>query len=205
MNVVMNETRENKSGSLLLNLLLTFMKLGAFTFGGGYAMIALMENECVEKKKWITHDEFMDVTVIAESTPGPIAINGATYIGYQQAGFWGAVFATFGIVFPSFVILYFISLFLDNILEITIIASAFKGIKIAVGVLILNAASKMLRKMQKKIISITIMLCGLTASLLINIYKWNISTLYLILLSGLIGYLSFVFVQVKSIKEGENK
>ncbi|NLB29028.1 MAG: chromate transporter, partial [Clostridiales bacterium] len=145
---------------LLLDLLLTFAKIGLFTFGGGYAMIALMDNECVERKKWITHDEFMDVTVIAESTPGPIAINGATYIGYRQAGVCGAIFATVGIVLPSFLILYLISLFFSNILEVAIIANAFRGIKIAVGVLILNAAIKMFRKMQKKAFPLITMCCA---------------------------------------------
>ena len=87
--------------NILLDLLLTFMKIGFFTFGGGYAMIAMMEGICVERKKWITHDEMMNVTVIAESTPGPIAINCATFVGWQQAGFAGALAATFG-VFPYF-------------------------------------------------------------------------------------------------------
>lgn len=190
-----------KKSSILSSLMLTFMKIGLFTFGGGYAMIALIDNECVEKKKWITHDEFMDITVIAESTPGPIAINCATYVGYQQAGFIGAVLSTIGMVLPSFIILYLISLFFDNLLEIAIIANAFKGIKIAVGVLILNAAAKMLKKMHKMKRPIIIMSCAFTASLLINIFKWNFSTLYLILISGLTGYLILVIGEIKS-KDG---
>ncbi len=193
-----------KKRALLLDLLLTFAKIGLFTFGGGYAMIALMDNACVERKKWITHDEFMDVTVIAESTPGPIAINGATYIGYRQAGFTGAVFATAGIVLPSFAVLYLISLFFNNILEITIIANAFKGIKIAVGVLILNAAIKMFKKMHKKALPFIVMSCALIASLLINIFKWHFSSIYLILLSGTAGYLVFMFGQLKQKKEGNS-
>ena len=134
--------------NILLDLLLTFMKIGFFTFGGGYAMIAMMEGICVERKKWITHDEMMNVTVIAESTPGPIAINCATFVGWQQAGFAGALAATFGVVFPSFAVIFAISMFLDNFLEITVIASAFRGIKIAVGILILNAGITMLKKMR---------------------------------------------------------
>ena len=97
--------------NILLDLLLTFMKIGFFTFGGGYAMIAMMEGICVERKKWITHDEMMNVTVIAESTPGPIAINCATFVGWQQAGFAGALAATFGVVFPSFAVIFAISIF----------------------------------------------------------------------------------------------
>ena len=100
--------------SILFELFLIFAKIGLFTFGGGYAMLSLIENNCVEKKKWITHDEMMNVTVIAESTPGPIAINCATFVGFKQAGLLGALTATFGMVFPSFVIIYTVSMFLDN-------------------------------------------------------------------------------------------
>ena len=123
---------------MLLDLFLTFSKIGLFTFGGGYAMIALIEDICVEKKQWITHDEMMNVTVIAESTPGPIAINCATYVGYKQKGLAGAAAATVGMVLPSFCIIFLISMFLDNFLEIPWIAHAFLGIKAAVGILILH-------------------------------------------------------------------
>ena len=85
---------------ILIELFLIFAKIGLFTFGGGYAMISLIENNCVEKKKWITHDEMMNITVIAESTPGPIAINCATYVGYKKAGIIGAIISTLGIVLP---------------------------------------------------------------------------------------------------------
>ena len=91
---------------MILELFLTFFKIGLFTFGGGYAMISIIEDNCVERKKWITHEEMMDVTVIAESTPGPIAINCATFVGYRQAGILGAAIATVGMVTPSFFILY---------------------------------------------------------------------------------------------------
>jgi len=191
-----------KKPHILMDLMLTFMKIGFFTFGGGYAMIALMDNACVEKKRWLGHDEFMDMTVIAESTPGPIAINGATYIGYQQAGIPGAVFATFGIVFPSFVTLYIISLFFDNLLEITVVAHAFQGIKIAVGILIFNAALKMLQKMHKKAFPMAVMSCSLVASLVIHFIGWHLSSLYLILLSGLAGYIFFMVQQTQSRKGG---
>lgn len=125
---------------MILTLFLTFAKIGLFTFGGGYAMIPLIENICVEKKKWISHEEMMNVTVIAESTPGPIAINCATFVGYKQKGFLGAIAATLGVVLPSFVVISLIAAFLDNFLEIAWIASAFRGIRIAVGILILDAA-----------------------------------------------------------------
>ena len=176
-----------KKPGVLSSLLLTFMKIGLFTFGGGYAMISLIDSECVEKRKWLTHDELMNVTVIAESTPGPIAINCATYVGYQQAGFLGAVLSTIGIVLPSFVVIYLISLFFDNILEITVVANAFRGIKIAAGVLILSVAIKMFQKMPKKKLPIAIMSGSLLLMLAINFFKLNFSSIYIILIAGLIG------------------
>ena len=109
--------------NIILDLFLTFAKIGLFTFGGGYAMISLIENACVEKKQWITHDEMMDVTVIAESTPGPIAINCATFVGYKQKGLIGAIASTIGVVLPSFCIIFVISMLLDNFLEIAVDAS----------------------------------------------------------------------------------
>ena len=187
-----------KKSSILLSLILTFMKIGLFTFGGGYAMIPIIESECVEKRKWLTHDELINVTIIAESTPGPIAINCATYVGYRQAGLWGSVFSTFGVVLPSFVIIYLISLFFENILEITIIANAFKGIKIAVGILIINVAVKMLKKMSRKKLSMAILLCSLAVMLIILFFKWNISSIYIILIAGLTGLLALLLKQAKT-------
>ncbi len=99
--------------TILLELFTIFARIGLFTFGGGYAMIAIIEDACVERKKWISHEEMMNMTVIAESTPGPIAINCATYVGYKLAGFVGATAATFGMVLPSFVVIFVISKFLD--------------------------------------------------------------------------------------------
>ena len=124
---------------LRLDLMLTFMRIGFFTFGGGYAMIPLIEETCVNKKGWITADEMVMIAAVAESTPGPISINCATYVGYRQAGFSGALWATFGMVLPSFLVIYLISMFRENFLEITVVANAFRGIQIAVGLLILDA------------------------------------------------------------------
>ena len=177
----------------MLELFLTFAKIGLFTFGGGYAMLSLIEDICVEKKKWITHEEMMNVTVVAESTPGPIAINCATYVGYQQKGMAGAVAATLGIVLPSFVIIYVISMFLDNFLEITVIASAFKGIKLAVGLLILNAGLNMLQKMKKTSLSRGIVLASLCAITLGNLLSQNFSSLSLMILAGLFSLGLFLF------------
>ena len=120
--------------NVLLALLWSMLKIGCFAFGGGYAIIALLEGEFITKRKWIEHDEFMDVVAIAESTPGPIAINVATYVGYKLKGFLGATIATVGICAPSFVIMYVVSLFYEQFMEITVIAAAFKGIQICVVV-----------------------------------------------------------------------
>ena len=190
--------------NLLMDLFLTFAKVGLFTFGGGYAMIALIENICVEKKQWITHDEMMNITVIAESTPGPIAINCATYVGYKQKGIAGALTATTGMILPSFCIIFAISRFLDHFLEISWIAHAFQGIKIAVGILILDAAVKMLQKMQKKPMPRIFMICAFAAMLMINIFSVRISSIILMLSAGLISMIIFM-VKKPAAKGGAGK
>ena len=189
---------------ILPDLFLTFAKIGLFTFGGGYAMISLIENSCVEKKGWITHDEMMNVTVIAESTPGPIAINCATFVGYKQKGLIGAIAATIGLVLPSFSIIFLISMFLDNFLEIAWIAHAFMGIKIAVGILILDAAIKMIRKMQKKPIPLTIMACAFLAMLLIDIFALHVSSITLMLIAAVIS-LAIFLTRRNTVKAGAAK
>ncbi len=178
--------------NILLDLFLTFAKIGLFTFGGGYAMISLIENACVERKRWITHDEMMDVTVIAESTPGPIAINCATYVGYKQKGLSGSIAATLGMVLPSFCIIFLISGFLDNFLEIAWIAHAFMGIRLAVGILILDAAIRMIGKMPKKPMPLTIMFCALLAMLLIDFFALRISSVTLMLTAAAVSLAIFM-------------
>ena len=168
----------------MLELFLTFMKIGLFTFGGGYAMISLIEDICVERKKWITHEEMMNVTIVAESTPGPIAINCATYVVYVRGGVLGSVLATLGVVIPSFLIIFLISMFFDHFLEITIVASAFQGIKLAVGLLILNAGVNMLQKMKKTPMSMGILISALVLLLLAELFSRNLSSLSLMLAAG---------------------
>ena len=189
---------------ILLDLFLTFAKIGLFTFGGGYAMISLIENACVEKKQWITHDDMMNVTVIAESTPGPIAINCATFVGYKQKGLAGAVAATVGMVLPSFCIIFLISAFLDHFLEIEWIAHAFMGIKIAVGILILDAAIRMIKKMQKKPMPLAIMGSSFCAMLLIDIFALHVSSITLMLIAAVISLAIFLIKQ-KTGKAGTAK
>ncbi len=185
----------------IIELFVTFLKIGLFTFGGGYAMISIIEDNCVEQKEWITHDEMMNVTVIAESTPGPIAINCATFVGYKVAGMLGSVFATFGVVLPSFIIILIISFFLDNFLEIPLIANAFTGIKVAVGILIMNAGINMFKKMEKNLLPRVIMVCSLVTMFLINVFAWNFSSISMLVVAALVSLLCFVLRDKK--KEGK--
>ncbi|WP_242826161.1 chromate transporter [Butyrivibrio sp. VCB2006] len=176
---------------MIIELFFTFARIGLFTFGGGYAMISLIQDICVEKKKWITHDEMMDITIIAESTPGPIAINCATYVGYKKRGMIGAVASTIGMVLPSFIIIYLISLFLDSFLEIAWISSAFKGIKIAVGILILDAALKMIRKMPKKPFQMTVLITVSILMMAVNLFSIKISSITLMVAAALCSLIAF--------------
>ena len=186
--------------SILLELFFTFAKIGLFTFGGGYAMISIIENQCVERKKWISSDEMMNMTVIAESTPGPIAINCSTFAGYKRAGIPGAFAATLGMVMPSFIVIYFISMYLDNFLELSIIANAFKGIKIGVGFLILNAGITMLKKMPKKKLSKVIMICSCITMLCINFFSWKISSISLMVVAAIVSLALFNIQEIQKQK-----
>lgn len=190
---------------ILLELFYIFARIGLFTFGGGYAMISIIEDICVERKKWISHEEMMNMTVIAESTPGPIAINCATYVGYKLAGFWGATVATFGMVLPSFVVIFAISKFLDNFLEITLIAHAFYGIKIAVGILIFDAAITMIKKMKKKVLPRMIMACSFVVMMLVNIFSWSFSSINLMLAAGILSLMIFTVQKISKEKGGAGK
>lgn len=185
----------------LLKVFAVFFKIGLFTFGGGYAMISLIESECVEKRKWLTHDEFMDLTIIAESTPGPISINASTYIGYTQGGFLGALAGSFGVVLPSFIIIYLISLFFMNILDYPIIAHAFSGIKVCVGVLILKTGFKMFKKLKKTPLNIAIFIAALVISLAVDIFALNFSSIYIIIICGVLGYVLWLAGHLREKKE----
>lgn len=188
--------------NLLADLFFTFANIGLFTFGGGYAMLSMIEHHCVEQKQWITHDEIMNITVIAESTPGPIAINCATFTGYRQAGFFGALAATLGIVFPSFAVIYVISRFLDHFLEITLIAHAFQGIKIGAGLLILDAAVVMIQKMPKKLLPRIIMIFSAAAMLMISAFSWNFSSISLMLTAAAVSLCIFLLKEMSQKKGG---
>lgn len=172
---------------LLGELFLTFAKIGTFTFGGGYAMISMIEASCVEEKQWITQEEMLDITVLAESTPGPIAINCATFTGYKQAGLAGAIVATLGIVFPPFLVIWLAYPFLQELLSWKLLAAAFQGIKIGVGLLILDAAIMMLKKGAKAALPRAILFGSCLAMLCIDGFGLPFSSIQLMLLAAGVG------------------
>jgi chromate transporter len=179
------------------------LKIGLFTFGGGYAMIALLENEFVEKKKYIEKDEFLDMVAIAESTPGPIAINAATYIGYKQLKFFGSLMATIGICIPSFIIIFTISLFFDAFLSFTIVEYAFRGIQVCVIYLIFSAGIKMLKQIKKTAFSITIISAVVLFMVIFALFAVKFSTILYILICGVLGLISYFIQMMNKKKEGK--
>ena len=185
----------------VLNLFLTMLKIGAFTFGGGYAMISLLQNEFVAKKKWIDETEFLDIVAIAESTPGPIAINSSTYIGYLVGGFWGSVFATLGMCIPSFTIIFIISLFFDRFLSLTFVANAFRGIQVCVVYLIFSAGFKMYKSLKKDGMSRIILMLTVLCMIVFSLFAVKFSAIFYILISGAVGVFAFFFRKVKKEEE----
>lgn len=153
----------------IFTLFLTFLKIGAFTFGGGYAMIPFIQREIAEKRGWITDDEILDIIAIAESTPGPIAINSATFVGYKVAGFWGSFFCTFGIVLPSFVIISLISMVLKEFEQAKVVQYAFNGIRAGVLALIVKALYSMYKKCPKNVISYVIAAASFVAAAFLKV------------------------------------
>jgi len=187
---------------LLIELFYEFFKVGLFTFGGGYAMISVIENSCVDRKKWITHDEMMDVTVMAESTPGPIAINMATFVGFKQAKFLGAAAATIGIVLPSFLIILCLSAVLDAALEYEIVQNLFRGIRMAVPILILNAGFQMVKKMKKKtLLPCAIVVCSIAAMFFVKLFSVNFSSIAIMLIAGVVSLSVFLAAKGKGAKK----
>ena len=142
---------------MIWKLLTTFLKIGAFTFGGGYAMIPLIQREVVEKNKWLTDEDILDIIAIAESTPGPIAINSATFVGYKIAGVFGAMCCTLGVVLPSFVIILLVSFVLEQFEALEAVRFAFNGIRAGVLALILKALVNMYKKCPKGAVSYIVM------------------------------------------------
>ena len=171
----------------LETLFFTFFKIGLFTFGGGYAMIALLEEEFIQRRKWLDKDEFLDMTAIAESTPGPVAINSATYLGYKLAKVPGAATATVAVCLPSFRIIYAISLFFEQFTQLTVIANAFKGIQICVIYLIFSAGVRMLKALDKSLFAIGVLAAVMLVMVGLSLAGVSVSSILLILLSGAAG------------------
>ena len=166
-----DEEKEMKRTQNLISLFLIFMKIGLFTFGGGYAMIPLIQRETVDNKKWISDKDILDIVAIAESTPGPIAINAATFIGYRVGGFLGAMAATVGVVLPSFAIIAAISYVLAAFQNVVWIQYAFNGIRAGVLALIVKALWSMYKQSPKGVFSYLIMFgaFAVTAFLPVNV------------------------------------
>lgn len=176
-----------------LTLFLTFLKIGAFTFGGGYAMVALLESEFIYKKKWIEKDDFLNMIAIAESTPGPMAVNSATYIGYHVVGFYGATAATLAVCIPSFIVIYCISLFFNQFLSLHYITCAFKGIQVCVVYLILTAGIRMLKNLERNLFNTLIILIVAIIMIVFSITATSFSSIYYILICGVIGVIVYFF------------
>ena len=168
-------------------LFFTFFKIGLFTFGGGYAMIALLEEEFIQLRKWLDKDEFLDMTAIAESTPGPVAINSATYLGYKLAKVPGAATATVAVCLPSFLIIYAISLFFEQFTQLTVIANAFKGIQVCVIYLIFSAGVRMLKALDKSPFATGVLAAVMLVMVGLSLAGVSVSSILLILLSGAAG------------------
>lgn len=167
----MNKTKTNIKDNRLLALFISFLKIGAFTFGGGYAMIPLIQREIAEKKAWITDNDILEIVAIAESTPGPIAINAATFVGYRVFGFWGALAATLGVVIPSFVVIIAISFILREFQHLKAVQYAFNGIRAGVLALILKALWTMYSQCHKNKLSYVVILFAFIA---VALFKLNV-------------------------------
>ena len=183
----MNHNTPAQEVKSLGTLFFTFFKIGLFTFGGGYAMIALLEEEFIQRRKWLDKDEFLDMTAIAESTPGPVAINSATYLGYKLAKVPGAATATVAVCLPSFLIIYAISLFFEQFTQLTVIANAFKGIQVCVIYLIFSAGVRMLKSLDKSPFATGVLAAVLLVMVGLSLAGVSVSSILLILLSGAAG------------------
>ena len=183
----MNHNTPAQEAKSLGTLFFTFFKIGLFTFGGGYAMIALLEEEFIQRRKWLDKDEFLYMTAIAESTPGPVAINSATYLGYKLAKVPGAATATVAVCLPSFLIIYAISLFFEQFTQLTVIANAFKGIQVCVIYLIFSAGVRMLKALDKSPFATGVLAAVMLVMVGLSLAGVSVSSILLILLSGAAG------------------
>ena len=178
----------------LWQLFWIFFKIGAFTFGGGWSLIAVMEEELVEKKKWISHADVLDMLVISESTPGVIAVNMATSIGYRQRGFWGGAIATVGVVLPSFIIISALSFGIEALQSNLWYQSAFYGIQVGAIVLIANAFLKLFKQLDKNFVSYFVMMVAFALALFTNV-----NVIFVIIGGAILGILLNCVFKKKSL------
>lgn len=176
---------------MLFELFITFFKIGLFTIGGGYAMISVVQDECVERKKWLDNEEFLNLLAIAESTPGPIAVNMATYTGFVKGKLVGAIVATIGVVLPSIIVISFISYFIKDFLHIKMVSDAFFGIRIAVSIIIIRTAYKLLKtevaNSQYKILTIALFLVFALVMICSDLFSLHVSSMMMVFIAILLG------------------
>lgn len=184
----------------LWQLFWTFFKVGAFTFGGGYAMIAILEEELVVKKKWITSQDMLDIIVIAESTPGVIAVNSATSVGYRTRGVWGALIATLGVVLPSFAIIYGLSFALSAFQDNKWYKAAFTGIQACVTILIVNAFTKLSKQLEISVFSIVLLVAAFAVATFTNF-----NVIFVILIGGALGVVYKLILEKVSGKKAQQQ
>ncbi len=177
---------------IIWELFTAFFRIGAFTFGGGYAMIPLIQHEMVEKKGWISDDDILEIIAIAESTPGPIAINTATFVGYRTCGVFGAAAATFGVVLPSFVIISVIARLLSEFSDIKAVQYAFNGIRAGVLALVLKALYTMYKKAPKKLLSYIVMAAAFAVTAF-----FGVNVLLVVLCCAAFGIISSLIISGK--------
>ena len=184
---------------LLFDLFYIFARIGGFTFGGGYAMLPMLQKEVVEKRKWATQDELMDYYAIGQCTPGIIAVNVATFVGTRLRGFWGALFATLGVITPSIIIIMIIAAFISGFQDIEIVTHAFNGIRAAVVALILSSVIKLSKKsIVDKITAVIFVLVAVLS------FFTDVSPVLFIIIVAAVS-LVINMIKAKKMKGGEEK
>ena len=179
---------------MLFDLFWSFFKMGLFTFGGGYAMIATVRETAVQQKQWLTEEEFLQMITIAESTPGPIAINMATYVGFKKRGVLGSALATLGVVLPSMLIIFTISLFLDAFMTNRFVKYAVNGIQCAVAFLIIRAGWGLLKKVPRRPLPLAIFGAVFLLMILFDVFAVQFSTIFFIVIGGAIGITAYALI-----------
>ena len=182
-----------------------FFLIGLFTFGGGYAMIGQLKDIVVEKKKWVTNDELLEICAIAESTPGPVAINLSTYIGYKNKKILGSLVSTLGVVLPSFIVIFIISLFLEAFMQNKYVQYAFVGINACVAFMIIKAGIDLFVSLKKSWWQILLTIIVIALMIIFKLFDVNFSSIYLILIGAFLGIVILTIQNSKTLKEGEEK